>query len=60
MSRPQEYSLAALIEHPALGVMMKSAGIERRSLDLMLDTEYADRRQAQAERRELGIFDQGR
>ena len=32
-----EYSLAQLLEHPALVVMMTSAGIERRSLDLILD-----------------------
>jgi hypothetical protein len=34
---PKEYSIEELLEHPVLGVQMTSEGIERRSVDLMVD-----------------------
>jgi hypothetical protein len=60
MKRSKEYSLAELLDHPVLGVMMANAGIERRSLDLILDTDCADRRHAAAELHELGIANYGK
>jgi hypothetical protein len=39
----EEYSLAELLEHPALGLLMISAGIERRCIELMLDTDRCER-----------------
>lgn len=49
---PKEYSLAELLDHPILGVQMTSAGIERRSLELMLDRGSGHRRFAEAEHEE--------
>ena len=40
----KEYLVAELLDHPVLGVLMTSEGIERRSVELMLDTESRERR----------------
>ena len=40
----KEYSLAELLEHPVIGFLMTSEGIERRCVELMLDTENCERR----------------
>jgi len=45
----REYSLAELLDHPGLGLVMTSDGIERRCLELMLDARNRDRRHAEAE-----------
>lgn len=45
----KEYSLAELLEHPVLGLLMTTEGIERRSVELMLDTESCERRRALAD-----------
>ena len=45
----KEYSLDELLEHPVLGVQITNEGIERRCLDLMLDTVSGHRRFAGAE-----------
>jgi hypothetical protein len=45
----KEYSLEELIEHPSLSLQLTSDGIERRCLDLMLDTIGTRRRSADAE-----------
>jgi hypothetical protein len=45
----KEYSLDELIEHPVLSVQITNEGIERRCLDLMLDTVSGHRRFAGAE-----------
>ncbi len=45
----REYSLAELLDHPGLGLVMTGAGIERRCLELMLDAHSRDRRHAEAE-----------
>jgi hypothetical protein len=34
----KEYLLAELLDHPVLGVQIANEGIERRCVDLMLDT----------------------
>jgi hypothetical protein len=47
MKASKEYSLAELLEHPVLGMMMMIGGIERRSLDLILDAQRADRRRSE-------------
>ncbi len=39
---PKEYSLSQLLDNPAEGLVMENAGIDRRSLELMLE---ATRRQ---------------
>ena len=44
--QPKEYSLAELLDHPGLGLFMTSQGIERRSLELILDLPSDDRRRA--------------
>jgi hypothetical protein len=53
----KEYSLAELLDHPGLGWVITSGGIERRCLDLMLDERSRDRRYADAQTR-MVIFDQ--
>ena len=58
MKGPMEYSLAELLEHPVLVVLMTRDGIERRGLDLILDAESGDRRRAKAELHAFGIADQ--
>lgn len=45
-TQPKEYSLAELLEHPVLGLAMASDGIDRRSLELLLDAESCERRLA--------------
>jgi hypothetical protein len=40
--QPKEYSLAELLEHPGLSLMMTGDGIERRCLELMLDARRLD------------------
>ena len=40
----REYSLAELLLHPVVGQAMRTEGIERRSLELMLDEMRRDRR----------------
>jgi len=42
---PKEYSLAELLDHPGLGLVMASDGIERRCLELMLDECRRERRE---------------
>jgi hypothetical protein len=32
-----EYSLAALVDHPVLGLVMISTGIDRRAVELLLE-----------------------
>ncbi|MBV8938000.1 MAG: hypothetical protein JO320_08895 [Alphaproteobacteria bacterium] len=49
----KEYSLEELLEHPVLGVQMTSQGIERRCLDLMLDTMSSQHRFVEAEFEEI-------
>ena len=48
----KEYSLAELLEHPVLGVQIRSEGIERRCLDLMLDPAAGNHRFVEAEHQE--------
>jgi hypothetical protein len=36
-AEPQEYTLAELVDHPGLGLIMTRDGIERRCIALMLD-----------------------
>jgi hypothetical protein len=48
----KEYSLAELLEHPILGVQIRSEGIERRCLDLMLDAMSGHHRFTEAEHEE--------
>jgi hypothetical protein len=43
LKRVKEYSLAELLAHPVLSLVMTGDGIERRSIDLMLDAESGDR-----------------
>ena len=45
-AEPNEYSLAELLDHPGLGLMITSGGIERRGLELMLDAKRYGRRGA--------------
>ena len=45
----REYSLAELLDHPGLGLVMTSKGIEPRCLELMLDGRRRDRRRAEAD-----------
>ncbi|HMD63430.1 MAG TPA: hypothetical protein VKF83_05580 [Stellaceae bacterium] len=54
----KEYSLEELLEHPVLGVQMTSEGIERRSLDLMLNAASRQHPFAEAEfgERSAGSF----
>ena len=35
--RPHEYSMSELLDHPALGLIMTSAGMDRRALELLLE-----------------------
>lgn len=35
--KEREYSVGALIDHPILAVVMRSMGMDRRSVDLLLD-----------------------
>ena len=51
----REYSLAELLNHPGLGLVMTSDGIERRCLELMLDARNRDRRHAEAETDQLAV-----
>ena len=51
----REYSLAELLDHPGLGLVMTSDGIERRCLELMLDARNRDRRHAEAEPDQLAV-----
>ena len=44
--KSKEYSLTELLEHPVLGLLMTSQGIERRSVELMVDTQSCERRRA--------------
>jgi hypothetical protein len=45
MSREsKEYSVRELLDHPVVGQAMKTEGIDRRSLELMLDTAGRDPR----------------
>jgi hypothetical protein len=44
--KSKEYSLAELLEHPVLGLLMTSQGIERRSVELMVDMQSCERRRA--------------
>ena len=55
MKESIEYSLAELLEHPVLGVMLTGGGIERRSLDLILNAESAERRRAGTKLHEFEI-----
>jgi len=34
---PQEYTLAQLVDHPGLGLLLTRDGIERRCIELALD-----------------------
>ncbi len=43
-TQPKEYSLAELLEHPALGLAMACDGIDRQSLELLLDAGQAPHR----------------
>ena len=45
----KEYSLAELLEHPILGVQIRSEGIEPRCIDLMFDAVAGNHRFAEAE-----------
>jgi hypothetical protein len=51
----REYSLAELLDHPGLGLIMTSGGIERRCLELMLDARSCDRRHTEAEIDRLAV-----
>jgi hypothetical protein len=51
----KEYSLAELLDHPGLGLVMTGDGIERRSLELMLDARSRERRHAEAEADHLAV-----
>ena len=44
--KSKEYSLTELLEHPVLGLLMTSQGIERRSVELMVDMQSCERRHA--------------
>jgi hypothetical protein len=48
----KEFSLAELIEHPVLGVQIANEGIERRCVDLMLDTISGHHRFSEGEHHE--------
>jgi hypothetical protein len=37
--KEREYSLEVLLDHPVLGVVMTSTGIDRRAVELLLETE---------------------
>ena len=50
--RSKEYSLEELLEHPVLGVQMRSEGIDRRGLDLMFDATSGQQCFGEAEHRE--------
>jgi hypothetical protein len=50
--REHEYSLELLLNHPVLGVVMTSTGMDRRAVELLLETERV--RQPESER-----FDDG-
>ena len=39
MDSPQEFSLAQLVEEPAIGLAMEDEGLDRRSLELMLEVK---------------------
>ncbi len=45
----KEYSLEELLEHPVVRLQITSEGIERRCVDLMLDTSSGLYRSAEAE-----------
>ena len=55
MKESTEYSLADLLEHPVLGVMLTSGRSERRSLELILNAESANRRRAETKLHEFKI-----
>jgi hypothetical protein len=55
----REYSLAELLDHPGLGLVMTGDGIERRCLELMLDAHSRDRRHAEAEIDRLAVVQHG-
>jgi hypothetical protein len=55
--KTDEYSIAELLDHPGLGWVITSGGIERRCLDLMLDARNRNRRYDDAET-QMVIFDQ--
>jgi hypothetical protein len=57
MNESTEYSLAQLLEHPVLGVLLTSGGLERRSLGLILDAESGDRRRTETEPYDPDIAD---
>ena len=44
-SREKEYSLVALLEHPILALAMANAGMDRRSIELLLEAASAERQQ---------------
>jgi hypothetical protein len=46
--KKHEYSLEVLLDHPVLGVVMTSKGMDRRAVELLLETERT--RQANSER----------
>jgi hypothetical protein len=48
----KEYLLDELIEHPSLSLLMTGDGIERRCLELMLDTLAGRHRSSEAARDE--------
>lgn len=37
--KEHEYSLEVLLDHPVLGVVMTSKGMDRRAVELLLETE---------------------
>ena len=45
-TQPKEYSLAQLLEHPALSLALAGDGIDRRSLELLLEGERRPERAA--------------
>jgi hypothetical protein len=51
----REYSLAELLDHPGLGLVMTGDGIERRCLELMLDERSRERPHAEAETDQLAV-----
>ena len=51
----REYSLGELLDHPGLGLVMTSDGLERRCLELMLDLRSRDRRRAEADTDQLTV-----
>jgi hypothetical protein len=41
--KQHEYSLAQLLDHPVLGLVMKSQGMDRRSVELLLEAGEDER-----------------